>query len=363
MEGFSVMGKKKVNSLMQFIRKAYSVMLIGIFLAVLMLPLASLNFDPRAFETSFFGRLRLVRLVTDIRVAIGDRVFSNALIGRDGWLFQTSEDVIRDYQNDIPLTEKQLASLQQNLDGIAAYFETQGAALLIVVAPSKSSIYPDYMPAEIQKLRPMSRFDQVVAYLQTYGKTRLLDLRQVLIDARKDGQVYYQTDTHWTEYGAYLAYREILNTLHASRPQLAPRPFSDFEPVSEGKVSLDLAELIGSIHIKEEKVVLKPRSEPSYSMHNLRLDDGRWITLSWNQNISLPRAVVFYDSFFYPLIPWLNDHFSQATYIPHFANLSTWNLSWVSQQKADVVIVEIAEKYIHDLGTLFNPEKVSGMIQ
>lgn len=353
--------KKKTTPLFTFIRTAYPLALIGAFLFILLLPLANLDLNPATFSSTFYGRLRLVRLVTDLRVAIGDRVFANAIIGRDGWLFQTSEDVMRDYQNDMPLSEKQLVTIQQNLDKIAAHFKQQGISLVIVVAPNKGSIYPDYLPNEIQKLNQKSRFDQVVEYLQQHGETHILDLRQELIASRAENLVYYQTDSHWTDYGAYIAYRGILSSLKEFHPQINPRSLSDFVPESEGRVSMDLATLIGSVHIKEEKISLKPKDSTTSTLHNLKLDDGRWITLSWNQKKDLPSAVVYYDSFMYPLIPWLNDHFSQVTYIPHFANLSTWNLSWVSQQQADVVIVEIAEKYIHDLPVLFNPEKVIGL--
>lgn len=356
--------KKKQNkpfSWFTFIHKTYPLILIGAFLTILLIPLAGLELNPTTFSSNFFGRLRLVRLVTDVRVAIGDRVFANAIIGKDGWLFQTSEDVMRDFQNDMPLTEKQLATLQQNLDRIALYFKQQGKSLVVVVAPNKGSIYPDYLPNEIQKLASKSRFDQVVEYLQLHGRTQILDLRPQLIAARQQQLVYYKTDSHWTEYGAYIAYREILKSLQPDHPQLVPRALSDFSSFSGGLATMDLATLIGSIHIKEEKIVLKPNDVTTCTVHNLKLDDGRWITLSWNQKQDLPRAVVYYDSFLYPIIPWFNDHFSEVTYIPHYANLSTWNLSWVTQQKADVVIVEIAEKYIHDLTTLFNPDKVLGL--
>ncbi len=353
--------KKKTTPLFTFIHTAYPLVLIGAFLFVLLLPLANLDLNPATFSSNFYGRLRLVRLVTDLRVAIGDRVFANAIIGRDGWLFQTSEEVMRDYQNDMPFSEKQLETIQQNIDKIAANFEDQGISLLVVVAPNKGSIYPDYLQDEFQKLNQRSRFDQVVEYLQQYGKTKILDLRRDLIAARDEHLIYYQTDSHWTDYGAYVAYRDILNSLNRDYPQLNPRSLTDFEPVSEGRVTMDLATLIGSVHIKEEKIILKPNDPTTSTLHNLKLDDGRWITLSWNQKQDLPRAVVYYDSFLYPIIPWFNDHFSQVTYIPHYANLSTWNLSWVSQQRADVVIVEIAEKYIHDLPILFNPEKVIGL--
>lgn len=353
--------KKRTNPLFIFIRTAYPLALIGAFLFILLLPLANLDLNPATFSSNFYGRLRLVRLVTDLRVAIGDRVFANAIIGKDGWLFQTSEEVMRDFQNDMPLPEKQLENIQQNLDKIAAHFKQQGTSLVVVVAPNKGSIYPDYLPDEIQKLNQKSRFDQVVEYLQQHGETRILDLRQELIASRAEHLVYYQTDSHWTDYGAYIAYRGILSSLKESHSQIIPRSLSDFVPESEGRVTMDLATLIGSVRIKEEKTILKPKDPTTSTLHNLKLDDGRWITLSWNQKRDLPHAVVYYDSFLYPIIPWFNDHFSQVTYIPHYANLSTWNLSWVSQQQADVVIVEIAEKYIQDLPVLFNPEKVIGL--
>jgi len=350
-----------MQHILSFLKRAYPLFFIGAFLAVLIVPLGNLDLNPQTLETSFFGRLRLIRAITNLRVAIGDRIFANAIIGKDGWLFQTSERVVQDYQNDIPFTEKQLAELQQNLDEIAAIFQKQGTSLLIVVAPNKSSIYPDYMPSELQLMRPQSRFDQVVQYLRQHGQTQILDLRPELIANRKEQQVYYKTDSHWTEYGAYIAYREILNALQPAHPELIPRALSDFKPVSMGLVSMDLAGLIGSVSIKEEKIVLTPLVETKTTWHNLQLDDGRWITMTWNPNENLPKAVIYYDSFLYPIIPWFNDHFSQITFIPHYANKSTWNLSWVSQEKADVVIVEIAEKYIHDIATLLNPEKINSI--
>ena len=355
--------KLNMQPILSFLRKAYPLFFIGAFLAVLILPLANLDFNPQALETSFFGRLRLIRAITDLRVAIGDRVFANAIIGKEGWIFQTSERVIQDYQNDMPFTEKQLSELQQNLDEVAAVFQKQGIALVVVVAPDKSSIYPDYMPTELQLLRPQSRFDQIVQYLKQHGKNQILDLRQELIAYRAEQLVYYKTDSHWTDYGAYIAYREILNALQPTHPELIPRALSEFKPESMGLVSMDLAGLIGSVRIKEEKIILNPVEETKTTRHDVQTDDGRWITMTWNPNKILPRAVIYYDSFLYPIIPWFNDQFSQITYIPHFTNASTWNLSWVNQMNADVVIVEITEKYIHNIATLVNPQNIPDLMK
>lgn len=353
--------KQQTQSFFSFIRRAYQLALIIGFLTILLIPLANLDLNPATFRNNFYGRLRLVRLATDLRVAIGDRVFTNAIIGKDGWLYQTFEEVMRDYQNDMPLSDRELETIQQNMDGVADYFKQQGISLVVTVAPNKGSIYPQHLPDEIQKLNQKSRFDQVVEYLQQHGRARILDLRPELIAARNEHLIYYLTDSHWTDYGAFIAYRNILTSLQEDHPQLKPRLLADFETVSEGMVSMDLARMIGSIKIKEEKILLKPKGPSRVTVHNLKLDDGRWMTLSWNQKQDLPRAVVYYDSYLQPNLSWFNDHFSQVTYIPHYANLSIWNLSWVNQQQADVVIVEIAEKYIHDLAILFNPEKAIGL--
>jgi hypothetical protein len=146
-----MMKKKQV---LKIITKVYPFIFIGVFFVVLIIPMGSLNLNPGAIESSFYGRLRLIRAVTDLRVTIGDSLFPNALIGKEGWLFQISEGEIQNYQNDTPFTETQLTELQKNLDEVAAIFKKQGTALVIVVAPTKSSIYPDYMPSELQKMRP-----------------------------------------------------------------------------------------------------------------------------------------------------------------------------------------------------------------
>jgi alginate O-acetyltransferase complex protein AlgJ len=349
----------KKKQMLKIATKVYPFIFIGAFLAVLIIPMGGLNLNPAAIESSFYGRLRLIRAVTDLRVTIGDSLFPNALIGKEGWLFQITEGEIQNYQNDTPFTEEQLTDLQKKLDEVAAIFKKQGTTLVIVVAPTKSSIYQDYMPIDLQKMRSQSRFDQLVQYLKQYGQTQILDLRQELIANREAQKVYYKTDTHWTSYGAFIAYREILKTLQPVYPGLVPRALSDFKPVSEGLVSMDLASQIGSVRIKEERISLNPLVGTKATWHDIRLDDGRWIKMTWNSNENLPKAVIYYDSFFYSYIPWFYDHFSQITAIPHYANGSIWNLSWVIQEKADVVIVEIAERYIHDLAILFNPEIIS----
>jgi alginate O-acetyltransferase complex protein AlgJ len=288
-------------------------------------------------------------MFSDFRLAIGDRVFPKVLAGQDGWLFFTGEGAIDDYQNTNLFSDEELATIQQNLDALNSYYQKQGITLLILVAPDKHSIYPEYMPTAIPILGVQSRLDQLGAYLKAHSQVKFLDLRSSYSRESQSHQMYYKTDTHWTEYGVYLAYAETLKALG-----LSPHAYSDFTEISIGPKRLDLSTNTGS-SLVEEKFNLKFNFESRATLKTFNLDDGRRVNISYVGDPSLPRAVVYHDSFFFSVIPLLAEHFSQATYIPHFSGGGIWNLSWVDEQKPDYVIVEFSERYLNDLPQLLKP--------
>ncbi|MFN8387050.1 MAG: hypothetical protein U0X92_11595 [Anaerolineales bacterium] len=65
--------------------------------------------------------------------------------------------------------------------------------------------------------------DQVIAYLRANGKQQVIDLRPALLTAKSERQVYYATDTHWNDYGAYIAYSAIMNELRKTDPKISLR--------------------------------------------------------------------------------------------------------------------------------------------
>ncbi|MFN8461674.1 MAG: hypothetical protein U0X93_07900 [Anaerolineales bacterium] len=89
------------------------------------------------------------------------------------------------------------------------------------------------------------KVDQVIAYLRANGKQQVIDLRPALLAAKSERQVYYATDTHWNDYGAYIAYSAIMNELRKTNPNLIAHPASDFEPVSRDSGAADLAAVMG----------------------------------------------------------------------------------------------------------------------
>ena len=209
------------------------------------------------------------------------------------------------------------------------------------------------MPDEIPVIGETSRLDQLLAYLSAHDSpTKILDLRPVLLENKKNGQqLYYKTDTHWNEYGVLLAYQEINAALARENPQFSYHPVCDYHVHIIKNTSLDIAQNMGVTIFPEDKLGIEPLFQPDANFHEIRAG-GRKIIFSATPNTNLPKAVVYYDSFFFHMIPLLGENFSNAIYVQNYLDGGLWNLNWVTENDSDIVILEFTERYIHDLDQL-----------
>ena len=332
----------------------YPWLFISVFFAILLVPLKNLNLNPHQINEDFYGRSRLISFVADFRLLVGDRIFPSVLVGNDGWLYYTAEKNLDFYQNVTPFSEDELRNIQESLTWATQKYAHEGIRLLVVIPPAKHSIYPENMPEEITVFTEESRLDQLLDYLTSHGNTEVLDLRPVLLEAKQDGQVYYATDTHWNTIGAFVAYQAIIDELGRTHPQLTPHELSDFALSTSSTKLFDLAQNIGSKHLREEKIELTPKHEKVATYREIQVGP-RKITFSSTGNENLPKAAIYYDSFFFTVNPLLAEHFEQAIFVQHYLGGGLWSLSWVDDTKPDIVIVEFSERYIHDLPRLLKP--------
>lgn len=337
-------------------KQRYSILFVLAFFGILVVQLRTLVFDPFAIEDSFYLRPHLVRWVANLRVSLGDRVFPKVLVGDDGWLVFTGEGDLDTYQRSAQFSNEELAGFQQNLDALAVDYAKRGITLLVIVPPSKNTIYPERVPTEIPVLGNQSKLDQMVTYLQQHGQTQIIDLRPGLLAAKQEREMYYATDTHWNDYGVYMAYSALMTELQKVYPNLAPRPLSDFKVVDGEPELMDLAENIGTTLLRESKVQFVANYDKQTHYKTINLSQ-RKLVFSSNPDESLPDLVMYYDSFFFQVVPLLGEHFHNGYFIQNFSGGGLWNLSWVDEQQPDVVIIEMAERYLDDLPHFLEPER------
>jgi len=341
---------RRVNPLSLLFITVFMGMLLTVFLAWQKVGLVLTDFPNRGLIAAFYLRVR--------REIFWERVFDKTLIGKERWMIYTDEGSIDDYQHINGLSQADLERFRQALDGLNEDLRQKGIKFLVVIPPNKNTIYPEYVPDEIPVKTAPSRYDQLVEYMQQHGKTQIIDLRPVLLEARKTRVVYFAKDTHWNDYGAVIAYQQIIQALHADFPILVPHPLSDFKQETRSGVALDLAQNIAAPDLVTDDIVLTPLFASNTTYVQTKYDYRR-LTIGTNPDTTLPKVVIYHDSFFNRLITLVGDHFQKSIFIPINSPPEVWNLSWIDSEQPNIVILEFTERYIDQIPLYTNPPKVA----
>ena len=207
----------------------------------------SLGEFPAKFEAYFndqFGfRRRLIHWQNFIKVAaLGVSPSAKVVLGRDDWLYYG--DIELDYYRAIkPFGPKQLEQWRRLLESRRDWLAARSSRYVVVIPPNKSTIYPEHMPAVYNKVEPRSRLDQLLEHLKARSSVVVVDLREPLFAAKAKHQVYYRTDTHWNNRGAYVGYTMIIEALAQWFPDFKATPRSEFPEVEFHQRGRDLASL------------------------------------------------------------------------------------------------------------------------
>jgi len=151
----------------------------------------------------------------------------DAIVGNAGWFFVAKEHVLESFCNARPFTATELAQVANDLQRRQNWLAKRNIHYLFVIAPDAPTIYPEYVPSQFRKLNPQSRWDQLLDYLKIHSTVDVLDLRPALLKAKVTERVYFKTDPHWNELGAFIAYQQIAQYLSRWYPSIYPLRLSE----------------------------------------------------------------------------------------------------------------------------------------
>jgi hypothetical protein len=140
--------------------------------------------------------------------------------GEDGWLFFT-DGQINDFSQGlgrVTLSSDQITAWADYFTGLKKAANENGSSFYIVIAPAKWDVYPQELPDWAQELRGTNSFDLL---LSSHPELPIIDTRAALRKAAAKDDTYARQDSHWTEYGAYTAWKAIASCLSANDPALA----------------------------------------------------------------------------------------------------------------------------------------------
>ncbi|MHC4506510.1 MAG: alginate O-acetyltransferase AlgX-related protein [Planctomycetota bacterium] len=308
---------------------------------------------PSAFEAYFsdhFGyRKRLIRWHGKVATKwLGVAPSPKVVRGRDGWLFYAGEGVIDYHRARYPFSREELVEWQRVLEARREWLAARDIRYLVVVAPNKHSIYPEYLPAWVNRVGDATRLDQLLEHMNAQSDVAILDLRAPVLAAKGERFLYHRTGTHWNDRGAFVAYRAIMERLSGWFPRARPLSRTDFECRVVESDGRDLAVILGQQDSMREK---KPVFVPSTPRRARKADPGEPATVGprgkstgtlvmESEDGQIPRAVMFRDSFSIALVPFLSEHFGRIVYV--------WDYGFapeaLERERPDVVIQELVER-------------------
>lgn len=315
------------------------------------------------YGDSFGLRDKLIRWNNRLRLFLfGESPISGVRVGRDGWLFYANESELQEYENVIPYKMEDLQKIRTILEDRRQWLERRGIKLFVVVAPDKETIYSEYLPPEIHKIGKESRMDQIVNYFGAQPGVEFIDVREPLLRAKPAQRLYHRTDTHWNDYGAFIGYATLMERIARYFPAVGKHSIGDYTvSIAEGKGG-DLADMLslGDV-IKEERITLAPKftpravdaSRPYPDPVDLAVYPGRKMIIKETNDPRLPKALIFRDSFAWPLIPFLAESFQSSVFVWTFDFLP----ALIEREKPDLVIIECVERYTYSLAKE-NPPQV-----
>jgi hypothetical protein len=267
--------------------------------------------------------------------------------GEDGWLFYADDDGLADYVSERLLSDDELAIWREAILRARDWLKSRRIAFVFTIAPDKHVIYPERMPRSIRPLHQSSRMDQV---FEALADTKVsVDLRPALFEAKARERLYHRTDTHWNARGAYVAYRDIIEAARREAPAVPP-PWdrSAFRNASRDVEALDLAGMIGLKRVLREEELgldpIRPRKAQVVEPRGAAPTAEEGLLITEIHGSTLPRAVIFRDSFASALVPFLAEHFSRAVFMWQ----NDFDANAVHREQPDVVIQEIVGRHLYN---------------
>ncbi|MBK7643613.1 MAG: hypothetical protein IPJ19_11310 [Planctomycetes bacterium] len=241
------------------------------------------------------------------------------LLGKQGWYFYTGNESVPIYRGLEPFTRAELRAWKVALESRRDWLAARGIRYVFVIAPNKETVYPDHMPPELEPLGP-TRLEQFAEYMQRESDLDFLDLRPAFKAARAQdvpgNYLYFEEGTHWNAHGSQTAYEAIVDHLTRYFPQLKPLRAEQWKQVpfdGPGDTWADNM-YIGDLSPQRQIGLMRPLGTAISSTlnegHEGPFGPGRKL-LRGSSDASLPRMLMFHDSFGPYIEFMLSEHCSQ----------------------------------------------------
>jgi hypothetical protein len=301
------------------------------------------------FNDNLGFRDKLVQANSKIQYDLfGKLTRTDTFVGKDNWLYLMYPNMVKAYQNLDTPTQENYNQYKKKFNQLNDYLKGNGIPFITMVNPDKETIYPEYVPETILKVRDSSRTDLVVDYLDKNTNVDIFSTKAGLLEAKENSIVYSKNYdlTHWNNNGAFVGYLELMNRIKKYIPDVNILNENDFI------VSPYIRKTTGVINAEETDYKWEYKKGYAAKEERGLLDN---LNLSRNSNAyryvnpsneNLPKALIMGDSYIYMfMLPNLAESFSELTFI-HWENAEEIK-NYINVLDPDIFILEFMEPALH----------------
>jgi hypothetical protein len=295
--------------------------------------------DRFGFRNSFVSLANMINRLLKI-------INGNVVIGKGGWLFYSNPDDgnnIFDFFKSNLFTDIEIVQFMENIEKRLEWCNNNNIQFIFLIAPNKHNVYPEYYPFD--RPQGITRTQQIMEFLSEPLKGGVIyPLEYIIQNKTPDMPLYFETDTHWNMAGAYYAFDRLFNCMKEIFPQTN---FNEIQFITDINYDSggDIVPMSGFTRYGKRTIPdVRPLTGWESYYHYIKNEGTNGVIIIDNNNLSLPKALIFRDSFFSALEPFTSTQFSHAEYIWRWFNES--EKQYILENKPDIIIWEVVERRI-----------------
>jgi alginate O-acetyltransferase complex protein AlgJ len=261
--------------------------------------------------------------------------FPVVISGLDGWLYYGTD--LRAACNPV-LSAPVIAQRFQQLSEI---MQRAGKQFVMMIAPDKSDIYPQYLPTADQGVTCASKAEAALwAALTANPPAGYQDLRGAIeaAKAKDPGTLLYRKlDTHWNGLGALIYAHLLTDSLD---PTLWPT--ATVTPLGNSSSQTDLEALLGQRTTEQAPLFSVTRPGVTTTINTT----SQLVDTTTGAPLVTPKTLFISDSFTESSRFAINPFFAQAGFINSSAASTAYPELVQSIKSAQIVVLEIVERTV-----------------
>jgi hypothetical protein len=272
-------------------------------------------------------------------------VNGNVVVGKSNWLFYSNNidgNNILDFFNLNLFSDVELTRFIETIRKRFEWCDSNDIKFIFLIAPNKHNVYPEYYP--FVRPKGITRMDQVMNTLPDDIKDIVIyPLNYILKNKTNKIPLYFETDTHWNMTGAYCAFDILFNRFKQILPGANFQEIQFVTDISFDS-SGDIVPMLGLTKYGKRTI---PNMRPVAgweAYYQYIKNEGINGVITKNNNQSLPNAIIFRDSFFSALEPFVSTQFSSVEY--NWRWFSESDKNYILENKPDIIIWEVVERSI-----------------